>query len=188
MIHHNLNNQPQHIRRLTYRSTNGKAALTFSYAYPPPRPTPAADNAAAKNSETASETDNWLDKLDQMVADLERKSKEDQEALRMREEGYDGQTIEEPEQRAQQSVGEELDKATGEKDWIADREESVLPVEEEENQRLADSAAAVGAAEEETARSEEIGPLIEEEPSVEEVEILAERSVLSEVDLLMPDR
>ena len=197
MIHNNLNNQPQHIRRLTYRSADGKAAATFSYNYPLPRPTPAVDEAAAKDSETGRETDNWLDKLDQMVADLERKSKEDQEALRMQQEGHDEKErlgVEESVQgnalaeATYQGVDDVVEKKDEERDWLADLENSVAQVEEEEKKRQAEMIGETESVQEELGPNEEVTATVEEETPAQPVEILAERSFLSEMDLLMPDR
>ena len=195
MIHNGLKNPPQHIRRLNYRSENGTAAVTFSYVHPQSQPAPSATpESAVKNSETARETDNWLDKLDQMVADLEKKSKEDQEAAATpavaESEATEQVTPSRQTESAdanEETVDRAVDSESVEKDWLAELERSVADVDQEEKRRQIEMTS-MGA--NDTVEADEV--VSDREPQTveqtEPMEIIAERSAVSEVDLLMPDR
>ena len=195
MIHNGLKNPPQHIRRLSYRSENGTSAVTFSYVHPQSQPAPSATpESAVKNSETARETDNWLDKLDQMVADLEKKSKEDQEAAATPAVAESEATEQVTPSRQTESADaneEHVDRANDsesvDKDWLAELERSVAEVDQEEKRRQIEmtSTGAFDTAETAEVDSNSQPQTVEQ---TEPMEIIAERSALSEVDLLMPDR
>lgn len=172
--------------------------MTFAYTYPAPRSAPSVEDNSGKPSETAKETDNWLDKLDQMVADLEKKNKEEQEALAGKTAESDQKWDVEQGESTKEAVTAGVEKdaqatspsseaAHGERDWLAELEKSVTQVEEEEKKRQSDMIGTGESLNQSAATIEGTGSA-EEELQPDVMEIIAEKSYLSEVDLLMPDR
>lgn len=76
-MHYAMRKRPTRSRRLQYRSTDGKTRLTFTHIFNVEDAIPEVE-ARGKSEET----ENWLDKLDSMILEMEAEDrKREREAL-----------------------------------------------------------------------------------------------------------